>query len=129
VLRLFSFFPSGLPGAALVLLRLCTSAAFLMAVLTAMGSSVPLFPLMIVVAMAACLCAGLWTQFLCITMLLAHWFLRAPDGSLLEVTSLVLTTLQIIALALLGPGAFSCDARRFGRRVLVLPKVRGEDEG
>jgi hypothetical protein len=29
--------------------------------------------------------------------------------------------LNALALALIGPGAYSIDARRFGRRIVVLP--------
>ena len=35
----------------------------------------------------------------------------------------IIVSLDIVALALLGPGAYSVDASRFGRRVLVLPRL------
>ena len=35
--------------------------------------------------------------------------------------ALCMTILSTLALAMLGPGAYSIDARRFGRRVLILP--------
>jgi hypothetical protein len=37
-------------------------------------------------------------------------------------TVLILSVPMAIALALLGPGAYSLDARIFGRRVIVLPR-------
>jgi hypothetical protein len=35
--------------------------------------------------------------------------------------------LDALALAVLGPGAYSLDSLRFGRRVIVLPRQRGRD--
>jgi hypothetical protein len=35
--------------------------------------------------------------------------------------ALCMATLSALALVMLGPGAYSIDARRFGRRVVVLP--------
>lgn len=37
------------------------------------------------------------------------------------VTALVVIVLDALALCLLGPGAYSIDSYRFGRRVLVVP--------
>ncbi len=42
---------------------------------------------------------------------------------------LVLLALNSIALALLGPGAYSLDARLFGLRVIVVPPHRDTDVG
>jgi hypothetical protein len=33
----------------------------------------------------------------------------------------IVLSLDALALALLGPGAYSLDSRRFGRRLVVLP--------
>jgi uncharacterized membrane protein YphA (DoxX/SURF4 family) len=37
--------------------------------------------------------------------------------------ALILIALMAVAVALLGPGAFSLDARLFGRREIVIPPV------
>jgi hypothetical protein len=42
-----------------------------------------------------------------------------------DATVLILTIPVAIALALLGPGAYSLDARNFGRRVIVLSPDNG----
>jgi uncharacterized membrane protein YphA (DoxX/SURF4 family) len=51
------------------------------------------------------------------------WFTARPDTSLID--SLPLITLELavpIAIAFLGPGAFSLDARLFGHREIVIPR-------
>ena len=45
------------------------------------------------------------------------WWALGPDNPAVAVIIL----LDTVALALLGPGAFSIDSYRFGRRVVVLP--------
>lgn len=53
----------------------------------------------------------------CAVPALALWHGTAATGAAL------LAALPALALALLGPGAYSLDARCFGRRLLVLPRA------
>lgn len=77
-------------------------AALALAVLAAAGALTPL---------AAALA--------CAVPALALWQGTSAAGNAL------LAALPALALALLGPGAYSLDARCFGRRLLVLPREPG----
>jgi uncharacterized membrane protein YphA (DoxX/SURF4 family) len=66
------------------------------------------------------LLVGSWTPILAVLGLLFHagmWFEFGLDG----VTVASIVSLDAVALALLGPGAYSLDSYRFGRRVVLLP--------
>jgi uncharacterized membrane protein YphA (DoxX/SURF4 family) len=70
--------------------------------------------------LCACLCAGFLTPIVAILAMLFHvlaWSSLGSDGA--GMTAIAL--LDAVALAMLGPGAYSIDAYRFGRRVVVLP--------
>jgi uncharacterized membrane protein YphA (DoxX/SURF4 family) len=64
----------------------------------------------------ACSAAGL-----CSLSVALSWF-RTPSSNLFESTLSLLFMLTIaVALILTGPGAFSLDARMFGRREIIIP--------
>jgi len=67
--------------------------------------------------LAVCLCAGLLTR-LGATLAAVASLLGLFTGSPAEAVTLAAATLQAIALALLGPGAYSVDARLFGHRLV-----------
>ncbi len=50
-----------------------------------------------------------------------------PSMGSTEWRFVVLSSLNALALSLLGPGAYSLDARLFGRRVIVFPPDRRHD--
>jgi putative oxidoreductase len=119
VQRLFSTFPCGLPGAGLVLLRAVTAIPLVHAGLTA-SSSAPVTVEIVTAGAAVLLLIGLWTPI---------------AGALIAVTELGLalshpadpwTFVQFgmlgAALALLGPGGCSVDARLFGRKHIQIPQ-------
>ena len=120
--RLFSAFPDGKPGLGLLILRLCISVpVFYWGIgdLSASADAVTLVRDGVAAASGILLVAGLWTPVAGILISLveawiafAHHF--APQGHLL-VAALG------ICLAMLGPGAWSVDARLFGRRVFEMP--------
>jgi hypothetical protein len=121
VRRLFSTFAGGLPGAGLVVMRLATSivlaagsAAALATGLTISSAALPALQ----VLLAVLLLAGLWTPVAGLLVALievGRLLSRAGDPWL----HLMLGALGL-ALAMLGPGVWSVDARLFGWRRIDL---------
>jgi uncharacterized membrane protein YphA (DoxX/SURF4 family) len=114
-------FPPGLPGLALLLLRASVAIALLLdgyghrdALADWVHAPVILVSLVISV--------GYLTPIVAAVALACHAFMWLAAGAEpgAAVTALVFA-LNALALALLGPGAYSLDARRFGRRLVVLP--------
>ena len=115
--RLFSMFPDRGPGVGLLLLRAALAVALWQS--RTAGS-----PAWTGVALAACLlliCGWLTPLALLLACVQALAHLAVDQAP---------TLLLIAGLALLGPGAYSLDARRFGRRVVrhdAAPPERGSD--
>jgi len=119
VQRLFSVFPDGLPGVALLSLRGSVVMALIGDCLAhRLALSIWLHAAAILVSIALTL--GLFTPLAVIAAMAVHvvvWFFMGPHHP----SPLIIASLDSIALALLGPGAYSIDGYRFGRRVVVLP--------
>jgi uncharacterized membrane protein YphA (DoxX/SURF4 family) len=118
VQRLFSMFPSGLPGFALLLLRASVALAIL---LEGYAHRQELSGLVLgaLVLLSATLCMGFLTPLaaaLALVFQMVAWASLDDNGIELHAVAI----LDALALALLGPGAYSVDAYRFGRRI-VLP--------
>jgi hypothetical protein len=118
VQRLFSSFPSGVPGVALILLRLCAAAALMCQVF--LGHPVPVSPPLYILAgfLALALVTGAMLPLVCgvaavVQVLVGGW---PPPASV------VISVIHAVALAGLGAGAYSVDAIRYGRRVVIFPK-------
>lgn len=116
VQRLFTMFPPGLPGLALLLLRGSVAIAVLL------GHEQRLAPWVhgVSVVLSVVLCAGYLTPVTAALSFGFHalvWSTLGVDGT----TTAMVVALDSLALALLGPGAYSVDAYLFGRRVVVLP--------
>jgi hypothetical protein len=114
--RLYTMFPQGCPGVALALLRLGV-ALELMALLIGRGSiSSSNLGLLL---LALLLLAGFLTPFAAAAAIVSELALTAlGDAWTLSAGLLMLDPVLVL---LLGPGAYSCDARLFGRRLLTLP--------
>lgn len=114
-------FPLGLPGVALLVLRVCVAATSFFdgtAHWTIATSPWIFFP---IVLTAVCLCLGLLTP-VCASLcsFMEFYLLVAPRKE--DMVHLVISTLTGVVLAVLGPGAYSIDARIFGRRLLTVPR-------
>ena len=120
-------FPPAAPGIGLLVLRISVAAAFVLiaATRTGMSSIHPLFVGALLIGL--CLAIGFLTPYLSLVVCvyaLANLFGASAHLDVLFVASLLLNS---AALALLGPGAYSVDARLFGRRVVVVPPPKDGD--
>lgn len=130
--RLFSAFPSGLPGLGLLLLRVVVAAALFGHGLLCLQSSdrVTLgvsLSFALLLLSGVCLLIGFFTPILSILACFESLGIVYSWGPLQLVspieTKLALAPIVVIAaaIALLGPGAFSLDARLFGWKEIVIP--------
>jgi hypothetical protein len=120
-------FPPGGPGIGLLLLRISVAATLVSIVANRndLSSIHPLFAGALLVSL--CLTIGVLTpylSFIACVYALVNFFGAASHLDELVLASLLLTG---AALALLGPGAYSLDARLFGRRVVVVPPPEDTD--
>ena len=113
--RLFSTFAHGWPGAGLLLLRLVTAAALVYQAIDTLptGHSLPSAVIAILTAIVAILLlVGVWTPIsgaLTAPIELRNIFARADNPWMC-----VLLGALGISIAMIGPGAWSADARRYG---------------
>jgi len=116
-------FPRGTAGAGLFLLRLSVAASLLWEG-SAHWTLVPSLSIWLVfVVPAICLCVGLLTPYVAtldiLIQLIAPYELGCRDSF-----HLAMFVLNGAALGALGPGAYSIDARLFGRRILNVPPAK-----
>ena len=120
--RLYAMFPQGGPGIGLLLLRLAVAAMFALNVTHPFNFSSALYwaVISLIVLISLSLCIGFLTPVLtavaCVAAI-ANLFLADQT---IEVVY-ILRILTSAALFLLGPGAYSVDARLFGLQVTVVP--------
>jgi uncharacterized membrane protein YphA (DoxX/SURF4 family) len=130
--RAFSTFPAGLPGAGLLLLRAAAGVALLVqgAAYLADWHGIGFLTLtagLMAAASGVLLLVGYLTPFAGVLAGLFcagsafSWF-AAPSVEVFEAKPTVALAIVIaVALVCLGPGAFSLDARLFGRREIIIP--------
>ena len=129
--RLFSTFPSGWPGVGLLLLRVILFVALihfgLVRLSEASSEGVGIVPAWIAILAGVFLLAGLWTPLIAAVagldvVLMAFSLSAAPlGGSGVHIMVAVLAS----SVAMLGPGAWSVDARLFGRKRIDIDRRRG----
>ena len=117
--RLFSTFPGGLPGAGLVLLRAAVAIPLIPAVLTGFSSARAIVEL-VTAGAAILLLIGLWTPVAGALIAVAELgFAVSHPG---DPWTFVHLGVMGAALAMLGPGGYSLDARLFGRKRIQIPQ-------
>jgi uncharacterized membrane protein YphA (DoxX/SURF4 family) len=125
--RLFSTFADGWPGIGLLLLRLLAAAALLYFTITGVLASPPPATVVlqiVVIGAGVLLLIGLWTPVAGtlaavtkVSIACSRFFSHSGDPW----TPLAMAVLGA-TLAMVGPGAWSVDARLFGRKHIDLPE-------
>lgn len=130
--RLFSTFPNSWPGFGLFLLRLCLAAALQyvsIRSLTSPTERVMLVQELVAVAGSIFLLGGLWTPVVAAVVAIDEAWIAFTFYSPGRDEAWVRMFLAILAasVAMLGPGAWSIDARLFGRQRFDLDRARGKN--
>ncbi|MFZ6733548.1 hypothetical protein ACO0LG_16595 [Undibacterium sp. Ji42W] len=127
--RLYSMFPAGRAGAGLLILRIVVALQLPAASACCGVTTLAWWVDKLVVGLVVLLCIGILTPLLALLCVVeAGICLLSQDMQgmqwqfVLPVIAIVMA--NAIALALLGPGAYSLDAKFFGRRLIVLSDTR-----
>lgn len=133
--RLFSAFPAGLPGVGLLLLRVVVGAALgAHGILCLLSTERVTLVILLSTALLLLSSVGLLIGFLtpifsllsgleCL-QIACSWFPFQLISTFESKLALVPIIAIAAAIALLGPGAFSLDARLFGWKEIVIPPAR-----
>ncbi len=117
--QLFSAYPAGLAGVALLLLR--SSLALVLAFSASEFVDLRSAPALLVHGLVVALVAGFATRLIAALASLAGLFLLVAGDNAMPIL-LLCRSIDAMALALIGPGAYSIDALLFGRATITLPK-------
>jgi len=116
-------FPQGGPGLALLLLRISVVAFLIIVAVNYNGSHYRLVRTAILL-ISSSLLIGFLTPYLCaivVVFVIGNIIINPATSSIVCVIAIA----NAIALALLGPGAYSLDSKLFGRRVTVVRPGKG----
>jgi putative oxidoreductase len=129
VQRLFSTFPNGWPGAGLLLVRLCLGTALIstgaVALLSSVTGAIGTTENFIAIGGGILLVAGLWTPLAGGLAALEETGQALSSYSSMREAVWIHGFLAVLSLslAMLGPGAWSIDARLFGRQRFDLDRT------
>ncbi|HEU0142423.1 MAG TPA: DoxX family protein [Bryobacteraceae bacterium] len=123
--RLFSTFPNSWPGVGLLLLRLCLGIALLN-----FASETTFFTQELIATVGGIfLIAGLWTPAMGALVALDEVWIALTSYSLPREDTWIHIFLAIlsVSVAMLGPGAWSIDARLFGRKRFDIDRTKSRN--
>ena len=119
--RLFSSFADSWPGAGLLLLRLLAGSGLLYGGIVSAGSAPQMVPPVLAAAFGAMLVVGLFTPFAGIMAAAVEvWIAFSHPGYRWPQIGLAGLCLSLV---MIGPGAWSIDARLFGRKQIDLSEL------
>ena len=133
--RLFSTFPAGRPGFGLLLLRLVVGLTLIIQGTAYFNNLHSLrfetsAALALILTAGICFLFGILTPVTSVLVVLfsigcAFSWIPTPAASLFESKLVLMNVIAIsTAILFLGPGAFSLDARLFGRREIFIPTTQ-----
>ena len=113
-------FPANAAGVALIMLRSCVAIQLLLAIPSITLGLPSILKTLLVTGTALALCLGAFTPAGCvISIFLQSSTLEEHSG--LTGWSLIVPLILPVVLFFLGPGAYSLDAKRYGRRIISGP--------
>ena len=121
--RLFSTFADGSPGGGILLLRLLAGGALIYRGIGAISAEAHTGPFVLQIVGAAAgllILGGLWTPVAGVLAGIVELGIGLSQPGIAS-SALMLATLGI-SLAMIGPGAWSIDARLYGRKQLLPPE-------
>jgi len=128
VQRLFSTFPGSWPGLGLLLLRLCLGIGLIyfgaLGYSENSGGYIGLAQNLIAAAGGIFLLAGLWTPVMGTIVALDEVLIVMRSPSREDTWLHIFLAVLSVSMAMLGPGAWSIDARLFGRTRFDLDRNR-----
>jgi uncharacterized membrane protein YphA (DoxX/SURF4 family) len=113
-------FPTGTSGAALLILRISVAATLVVDGKPVWGSIASLWMLIVFLLPAASLVLGFLTPYCSILGCILQFAVLLKTGGS-DGFPIAMSILNCGAVAILGPGAYSVDARIFGRHLLIIP--------
>jgi hypothetical protein len=117
-------FPAGIPGLGLAILRFCAAAAGIASVMSG-SESCSNWICIAFLPFALGLILGVLTPATCVGSLALQGIITYQLGTA-GLAHCSLSILLATAVLMLGPGAYSMDARLFGRREVVVRKTTTE---